>query len=122
MRFFSHKEDLIMINEWLKDRNQEGLKKENLPRIGLIEDHTAVGFLCQTDSSVCFLDPVITNPKIRSVVRHEALNEIIYNLVKLGENLGFKRCLFMTFEESLLKRGEELDFLITQIGFGFKEL
>lgn len=123
MRLFSYHKDLDEVNSWLKAHNQKLFGyRDKLPKIGMIVPEVAVGFLCQTDGNVGILDPFISNPKATSLDRHKALNQIADWCLVKAKDLGFKRCIMMSFEENILKRAENLGFTIVTVGFGFKEL
>lgn len=122
-RLYNPNEDLEQVNLWLIAHNQIPCEKSDLPGYGVIEDGVAVGFLCQTDTKTCFIDPMISNKEASSEDRNAALNDIIIKLGELAKTMGYKRLLFMTAERSLQERGSKLGFTVTQnMGFGFKEL
>lgn len=121
MRLFDYNNDINQLNSWLMERNLPQINYR-LPDIGFIQDDVACGFLCKTDSVACFLDPFFTNPKADSEKRNLALDLIIEEVEKKGKDLGFKRSLFITFEESFKDRGKRHGFLINNTFFGYKEL
>jgi hypothetical protein len=114
--------DMYEINKWLEKHGQPTCERSDLPKYGFIIDEVAAGFLCQTDGNVCLLDPFITNKDAPSLDRHTGLNQIASAVDTLAKDLGYKRSIIISKEQSLLNRGEVLGYKISTIGFGYKEL
>lgn len=80
---------------------------------GLIVDGVAVGFLYLTNSAVGLLEGFMTNPEADKNDRHNALNGITLELIKMAKDAGCK----------LLKCDTKLNEIVTRAkDFGFVEL
>lgn len=105
--------DYNQLQRWCFDREVEAPPIEFLSDTGMIVDDVAVGFLYLTNSAIGMLEGYLTNPKADKNDRHEALNSITLNLIKLAENKG---CKFLKCDTKF----EEI--VIRAKSFGFNEL
>ena len=110
MRRFE-KADLAHINKWNSLRGTIEFESSQLPVFGYIVEHTAVGFLMQTDTSNCIFDGFLTNPLAQGDLRHIALKEIIAALIDMAKMLKFKKIYAFTNEDSIVHRAFENSFV-----------
>lgn len=122
LRLFDHSKDMTQLNSWLEKRGLPVYINFQLPRIGFIVEEVAVGFLCQTDSLACIIDPYITNVEANSETRSHAISKITEQILFTAKTLGFKRILYLTFEDSLAERSKSYGFITSKTNFGYKEL
>lgn len=115
MRAFIVSRDLATINNWLKKRGKEPLGEKEVPRFGMIVDGAAVGFLELTDGSSCFLECFISNPDEDSDERDKAISNISRWLLGVAASAGYKRCLVLSQEKSLIARAIDLGFKETKL-------
>lgn len=95
MRAFK-KEDIAMVNEWEKawDLNPSAL--DHYPETGFIIENLCAGFLYKTDSSICFIDGYISNPKSDKMERKVALYAMTKKILDTAKDMGFKNCVAYT--------------------------
>lgn len=109
--------DYLQIFEWGLRHNIGALSKNSLPATGLIIDGIAVGFLYQTDSDICYLENLISNPDSNKEERLEAVNLIINGLIEKAKELKFKTVYSHTTLNSVIehafKNGYEIKNLNT---------
>jgi hypothetical protein len=82
--------DFAQVSEWALDGYNTDYTEEQFPKTGFIVDGIAAYFLYSTDSSVCFLENMISNKKADPMERHLALNLIVEAILKEAASLGFK--------------------------------
>jgi hypothetical protein len=110
--------DYATISEWGRKRQFPVLPPEFLPRTGLIHENYCVGFLYGTDSKICLMEWVISNPDSDKEERNIAMNELICALLEEAKRQGFK-IVFSSVEaanEKLVKRYESNRFVVTDRG------
>lgn len=83
-------EDLGTILGWFKDRNIE-LDASYIPKLGFIVPGVAAGFLMETNTKACILEPFIANPKTNSEQRNYAITVIMGDLINAAKSLGYTR-------------------------------
>jgi hypothetical protein len=69
------------------------------------------GWLYKTDSTVCILEWIISNPKAPKALRGEALDQMIDVMNALASGLGFKVIYAMAKVPRLLKRYRDKGFV-----------
>ena len=75
------------LQKWMEGFGQKMMPSNFLPKLGLIIEGKACGFIQQTDSDVCYLDTLIANPDEE---HDEALDEIVVELLKRVKENGYK--------------------------------
>jgi len=121
MRMFNHYKDMSTLSLWLELRNEPPLKLE-LPKIGFIVDDIAAGFLCQTDSGWCFIDPFFSNPKAKVKDIRLAMVEIGNVLLDTARQMKFKRVLYITSKDSISKFAYRNGMQTGKINYGYIDL
>jgi hypothetical protein len=94
IRAFSHL-DLDEMNDWYTQRHEPTVPVEALPSLGFLVPGVAAGFLYQTDSSLAFVEGLVSNPNARLCVRARALALILEGLVEAARGFGFKQVIGM---------------------------
>jgi len=103
-------EDFQVFKEWHEKRGLSVPSEAALPRLGLIEDDLAAGFLIQTDCRLGFLDFYVTNPDAPKKDRAKAIEEISAKLIEAAHRLGIKVLMCNTGFSSLKKLAEKYRF------------
>lgn len=75
-----------------------------LPKVGLIEDGVAAGFLYQADGGLGLIDGYVSNPEASSTERHKALNEITVELMRIANENGITNVIALTKDPSIAIR------------------
>jgi hypothetical protein len=83
-------EDYAQISQWALDGWDTDYTEDQFPKTGLIVDGIAALFLYSTDSSICFLENMISNKKSDPDLKEEALNLLMGSMLELANELGFK--------------------------------
>ncbi len=110
MRAFHREIDLKDVNEWLAGHGKGPLLDEDIPKVGAFMDGVACGFLVGTDTSSCFLDLFVSNPKASAGTRNEAISQISKWLINIASAVGYKRILVLSKVDSILERAKDLGF------------
>lgn len=106
--------DADTINGWLTARKAKPVGAENWPRVGMIVEGLAAGFLIQTDTPVAFLEHFVTNPAANLSDRRMALSEIALTLERIAREKGFKRVAAITQSVPILKVASSLGYVFLQ--------
>ena len=112
-RRFNFPEDLNQLNRFCESRAMPCYTRDSLPQAGVIVDDLACGFLYQTDSSVAFIESIVT-PKTNDANRVKALDMVCAELVDIAKALGYKNVIAITNSNSMVQRA------VNQ--FNFKDL
>lgn len=91
MEAFDKAKHIPMLDSWYLARGMAPFPPESYPRHGFIADGYAAGFLMQTDTDLCMIDLLISNPKATLSQRARAVTDCICVLICLARDLGFKR-------------------------------
>lgn len=112
--------DFAQIKEWGRGWNAD-YNEDQFPSVGFIVDGVAAYFLYQTDSSVCWLENLITKRGILPAVRARALDLLVDAILKEAKDLGFTVAYATTHITSVAKRArsngaqiQASQFLITK--------
>jgi len=104
---FEHHDE---VSGWWKERGWAPIPLATLPTTGFIVPGVCAGFLYLTDSNLCFLEWVISNPESESQDRSKGLDLLIDELLTEAENLGYKVVSTVTTHPKLILRYEEFGF------------
>lgn len=102
--------DFRAISQWYEARSLTVPPHDALPKEGIIVPGVAAGFLMQTDTSSCILEPFIANPKASIGLRNEALNLILHQLTERAKQLGYDRAFGFASSETMIKRSLDQGF------------
>lgn len=98
---WSPKKHYKIIASWYHAREIEAPLPEQLPEIGYIVDNKVAGWLYRTDSSVAFVDGMISNPNSLPSARRHALNVLAGVLLDTASSLGYTTVLATTEHPSI---------------------
>jgi hypothetical protein len=108
--------DYPIVKTWADARKFPLVPQEFLPSIGFIHENYCVGFLYKTDSKICWLEWVISNPVSDKPARDKALNELLSALVEIAHKEGFKAIFSSLEHKGLIERYNSLGFVETDKG------
>jgi N-acetylglutamate synthase-like GNAT family acetyltransferase len=102
------------IRSWLQARNLTDDLMNNPPSIGLVCFHNEVpiacGFLRQVEGNFGLFDGLCTNPKMRSEIRHDAIDFLVSEIIQIARSMEM-RCIFgWTVDNGTLARSERHGF------------
>lgn len=103
-------DDYAALKSWFQARGVSAPAPSALPRLGVIVDGIAAGFLIQTDTSIACIDFYISNPEIEPHRRDHALDLITKALLKHAKRLGFKYVKSTTYLDVIAKRAKAHGF------------
>lgn len=108
-----HKNDLDLINVWLKDRKIKPIDLYELPEVGLVavseKDFIAAGFI-RLGEGIGIIDSLVSNPKCSPEDRDMALNLIFEGLVKAAQGYKYEKLIGFSVDDNTLKRAEMFGF------------
>ncbi len=112
-------EDFTQIKEWGEKWDAE-YNEDQFPSVGFIVDGVAAYFLYSTDSSVCWLENMVSNRGIDEKTRDQALGLLIDAILKEAKTLGYHVAYAATIYVTIAKRAKlanatiQPGFLITK--------
>lgn len=106
-------EDFEEIRSWF-DKRGIPLELESLPKVGFIMPGIAAGFLMQTDTTTCILEPFIANPFTLKKSREVALDSIFELLLKEAKSLGFKKVFGFSTHLKMVWRAQSFGFKVIE--------
>lgn len=103
-----HKE----VMQWLHARSKEVtyIAPECFPMTGFIVPGLAACFLYKTDSSVAYIDLLISNPEGPKDKSRAALDEVVLACIDQAKKDGFKILTATTKHRSVVERGQKHNF------------
>lgn len=117
VRFFRPDADYSMVSAWWRAWKWPVLPLDALPKTGVIvssnDIEVCAGWLYQTDSSIAWLEFIISNPKYREDDRSECVDALIGTLLTLAREAGYKNVFTSTNAAALVKRYERNGFSVT---------
>lgn len=108
--FLHNAEDIGQLARWVRARDLDEFRENELPPIGFIVDEVAAGFLFLTDGNVGFLETFITNPYAPSEKRNIAILDIFTALRERAIERGIHRLFALTADDSIKKRAQLYGF------------
>jgi hypothetical protein len=102
-------EDLKTIIHWFDERGMN-IEPDMIPKVGFIDPEVAAGFLIQTDTSYCILEPFIANPNSDPYTRDQVLKDILYRLELEAFRLGYKGMFGFSTSKNMVDRAKERGF------------
>lgn len=96
-------EDFDQVRKWGLEWGAQ-YDEEQFPDTGFIIDKVAAYFLYSTDSSVCWLENMISKKGLEKAVRARACDLLIHEALKTAEELGFTVAYATTDIASMAKR------------------
>lgn len=100
------------ICEWAEARGMNPVQEALMPEIGrIVEGHAAI-FLFRTDSGLCYVENLITNPDVTIDVALKAMDLCMDAIMEDAKDEGFKAIRFSTFIPGVLEHGKKRGFQI----------
>lgn len=82
---------------------------------GLIASHNgkdlAAGFLYETNSAMCWIEYIVTNPKTSSEEREEAILKVLEELSSSARELGYLAIFSSLKNENLINKYKKIGFI-----------
>lgn len=75
-------EDYAMIESWF-NKHGKTIDPRDLSPIGFIRNEAAAGFLYETESRVCIIDNIVTNPDVSMFERYNGVREVVKKLLEI---------------------------------------
>jgi hypothetical protein len=104
VRRFDPAADGAELARWCSDWGLGGEVLGRLPQLGLIVPGVAAGFLYRTDSTLCLIDALISNPAVDAGTRDAAIDVVVTNLIGVATELGFTSMLAYTAFDAVKSR------------------
>ena len=98
------------LQNWCEDRGFDAPDKEMLSDIGFIIPDVCVGFLYLTNSKVCYLETILSNPNSSDALRDSSIDLIVEALIQKATILNYKLILSVTKLDCIVKRALEHGF------------
>lgn len=108
-----NKENYSMLVKWWEGHKWPIIPFESLPKIGIIVNDTVAGFLYSTDSNVCMLEWIISDPNSDKQKRKESLVILIDRVCSMAKDMGFKFCFTYVKNKGLMNTLTENSFTKT---------
>lgn len=106
-------EDFEEIRSWYDMRGMT-VELQDLPKVGFIVPGVAAGFIMQTDTNCCILEPFIANPLTLKKCREVALDSIFKHLIKEAQTLGFKKIFGFSTHLKMVWRAQTFGFRVIE--------
>lgn len=104
-------EDFPQIKKW-GDEWGADYQEDQLPNTGFIIDGVAAYFLYSTDSSVCWLENMISKRDLEKAVRSRACDLLIDHALRAAAEMGFSIAYATTDNTSMAKRARTFGALV----------
>lgn len=111
VRKYEPQNDFAQIKEWGREWGYE-YKEDQFPLTGFIVDGVAAYFLYQTDSSVCWLENMVSKRGIDSKTKDHALGLLVAAILNEAAALGYTVAYATTGHIPVLKRAKEAGAII----------
>jgi hypothetical protein len=105
--------DYPSLYSWWTAHKWQPVAIEALPKTGLVIEGVCAGFIYKTDSNMCLIEWIISNPETDKNVRNDALDLLINKLVDTAKEMGFTLAFTSVQHQGLLKRYENHKFIVT---------
>ena len=102
--------DLSEVNSWCRARGIAELSLDAIPKNGLFEPMTGVGWLYLTDSSIAFIDGFVSNPGMESRLRGVAMASIGEGLLEKAKALRVRHVIVTTQHANIARWALEHGF------------
>jgi hypothetical protein len=99
-----------MLVEWWKGHEWPIIPFDSLPKTGIIVNDIVAGFLYSSDSNVCMLEWIISDPNSDKEKRKESLNILIDKICHIAKDMGFKYCFTFVKNKGLINTLKENSF------------
>lgn len=105
--------DYEMLSSWWKQHEWPSIPLSFLPKIGIIVDDCVAGFIYSTDSKICWLEFIISDPKCEQKKRQDALNLLIQEASNTAKDLGYEVIFTLASHKGLIEKYKNNGFKVT---------
>lgn len=105
--------DFQYVESWYEARRLR-VFREDFPKVGFVVPGIAAGFLMQTDTKSCILEPFIANPDTTKLQREQALNLIMGQLIEEAGDLGYARIFGFSSNAPMIRRAKSWGFVVVE--------
>jgi hypothetical protein len=105
-----NEQNYSMLVEWWKQHNWSPVPLSMLPRTGFIVNDIVAGFIYSTDSNLCLIEWIISDPKSEKIKRKESLSVLLDTLCMAAKELGFNACFTYTKNKGLIETLQKNNF------------
>lgn len=114
-RLFNREIDLKKLNGLCEKNNMISFNIEDLPVMGIViekkKNLIAMGFLRQCEGFYGIMDSVITEPSANSKDRHEALNLLYEEIIKLARSMNISSLIGFSANPGIIDRSKYFGFM-----------
>lgn len=114
---FDEQKHYKTICEWWKWWKWPELPLESLPKTGLVacvdESPVCAGWVYRTDSNICWMEWIISNPQAGKAERHAAIELLLDALTESAELMGYKVIFTSARNQHLIRRLNGRGFAVT---------
>lgn len=103
-------EHKIQIKKWLKQWNLSYAFLDMIPSTGFIINDIAALFAYETNSSVFFIEGLISNKEIEKHIVREAIDELISHTINTMTNKGYKYAIGSSNLETVIETVKRFEF------------
>ncbi len=103
LKIYNEAEHYDLIKKWWQDHNWLPIDKNILPKTGLIVNDCVAGFLYQTDSSLAWVEWIVSDKNSDKKLRKESLYILINELTNIAKDMGFTHTWSWLENENLIK-------------------
>lgn len=102
--------DYPIVSSWWTARSWPVLPLDLLPKTGVVVGDYCAGFLYSTDSRICWIEFIVSNPNTDKAERDRAMNLLLDRLIVEAKNLGCKVIFTSAKNEHLERRLKSKQF------------
>lgn len=103
-------ENYKILEKWWLGHNWPPVPRSMLPKIGFIVNDTVAGFIYTTDSEICIIEWIISDPESHKIKRKESLDFLLKLLCDTAKDLGFKACFTYAKNGGLMQSLEKIGY------------
>lgn len=100
------------VKQWWEGHKWPVIPFQMLPKTGYIIENVCAGWLYRSDSPICWVEWIISNPASEKIIRNESLNLLIDTLINKAKSEGFSHVFTSVKHPGLIKRYESHGFTI----------
>lgn len=115
IKIFQEK-DYPILHSWWTRHGWTPVAFEMLPKIGYIVNDVCAGFLYVSDSKLCHLEWLVSDPESEKTKRSDSLNILIDTLCLTAKEYGCKFVFTTSNNEVLIKRLQNRGFSVSDVG------
>lgn len=104
--------DYPMLYRWWLEHKFPPPPLEALPKVGVIVEDCAAGFIYQTDSCIAWLEWIVVDPTCDKIKRRQALDGLVKELSQLAKEKGYKTLFSSSVHPGLIERLKQAGFMV----------